>query len=143
MCLKLGNYCTTYKKITVFSVDCLPCNILGTPSSCFRLTWLHHKHCSYYTWGALFRCMMCIPSTVCLSGYLYKLHTQLMKIVVTERKNILFVNLDLRSNKFSPCLYTLQKTEAHIWENLRAAKTEMQMRIFICSRLLTKFANCF
>ena len=42
---------------------------------------------------------------------------------------------------FGPCLYSLVKTEANVWENSRAdqSKTEMQSRVLTSSRILTNF----
>ena len=54
-------------------------------------------------------------------------------------------SLYLRNETCFPSLHSLVKTDANIWENLRADqwKPEMQSRVFTCSRILTNFAEVF
>ena len=57
-----------------------------------------------------------------------------------------FRRIHLRNIKTCfPCLHSLVKTEAKLWENSRADqwKPETQSRVFICSRILTNFAEVF
>ena len=51
----------------------------------------------------------------------------------------------LRNKTCFPCLHSLVKTEANVWENLRADqwKPEKQLRIFACSKILKSFAEVF
>ena len=58
---------------------------------------------------------------------------------------LLSVVLYLRNKTCFPCLHSLVKTEANVWENLRADqwKPKMQSRLFTCSRNLTNFAKVF
>ena len=50
-----------------------------------------------------------------------------------------FTICHLRNKTFSPCLHSLVKSEANVWENSRADqwKPEMQSRVFTCSRACT------
>ena len=65
---------------------------------------------------------------------------------LTKRLEGLLASYDhLRNKTCFPCLHSLVKTEANVWENLRADqwKPEMQSRVFTCSRILTNFAKVF